>query len=64
MRGATLYSPGDIRAEERPDASIDAPTDAIIRARYLRVRFRPVALPRQRSRRVDERRAIKTLLRP
>src|SRR6185437_1732837 len=31
MRGAVIYAPGDIRFEERPDPTIVAPTDAIIR---------------------------------
>src|SRR5215213_8504830 len=31
MRGAILYSPRDVRFEERPDPSIIKPTDAIIR---------------------------------
>jgi threonine dehydrogenase-like Zn-dependent dehydrogenase len=31
MRGAVLHAPGDIRVEQRPDPTIQAPTDAIIR---------------------------------
>src|SRR3712207_750131 len=31
MRGAVLYSPRDVRFEERPDPTIIEPTDAIIR---------------------------------
>jgi len=31
MRGAVLHSPGDVRFEERPDPTINEPTDAIIR---------------------------------
>jgi len=31
MRGAVLYTPGDVRFEEHPEPSIIAPTDAIIR---------------------------------
>ena len=31
MRGAILHGPGDIRVEDRPDPTIEAPTDAIIR---------------------------------
>jgi threonine dehydrogenase-like Zn-dependent dehydrogenase len=31
MRGAVLHAPGDIRVEQRPDPTIKAPTDAIIR---------------------------------
>ena len=31
MRGAILYSPGDVGFEERPDPKIVEPTDAIIR---------------------------------
>jgi len=31
MRGALLYAPGDVRVEDRPDPTIEQPTDAIIR---------------------------------
>jgi len=31
MRGTVLHAPGDVRVEERPDPSIEQPTDAIIR---------------------------------
>jgi threonine dehydrogenase-like Zn-dependent dehydrogenase len=31
MKGTVLYGPGDVRFEERPDPTIQAPTDAIIR---------------------------------
>jgi len=31
MRGAVLHAPGDIRLEERPNPTIQAPTDAIIK---------------------------------
>ena len=31
MRGAVLHAPGDVRVEERPDPTIEQPTDAIIR---------------------------------
>ncbi len=31
MKGTMLYSPGDVRVEERPDPKINKPTDAIIR---------------------------------
>ena len=31
MRGAVLHAPGDIRVDERPDPTIERPTDAIIR---------------------------------
>src|SRR3954468_12946420 len=31
MRGAVLYGPGDVRVEDRPDPTIEEPTDAIIR---------------------------------
>src|ERR687890_326559 len=31
MKGAILHGPGDVRFEERPDPTIVAPTDAIIR---------------------------------
>jgi threonine dehydrogenase-like Zn-dependent dehydrogenase len=31
VRGAVLHAPGDVRVEERPDPTIEAPTDAVIR---------------------------------
>jgi threonine dehydrogenase-like Zn-dependent dehydrogenase len=31
MRGAVLHAPGDIRVDDRPDPSIEKPSDAIIR---------------------------------
>ncbi|MGV9769268.1 zinc-dependent alcohol dehydrogenase family protein [Microbacterium sp. NPDC003461] len=31
MRGVMMYAPGDVRVEEREDASIQEPTDAVIR---------------------------------
>ncbi|MQM25579.1 zinc-dependent alcohol dehydrogenase family protein [Glycomyces albidus] len=31
MRGTIIYAPGDIRSEERPDAAVTAPTDAVVR---------------------------------
>jgi threonine dehydrogenase-like Zn-dependent dehydrogenase len=31
MKGAVLYAPGDVRFEERPDPTIEKPTDAILR---------------------------------
>src|SRR4051812_38478259 len=31
MRGAVLHAPGDVRVEQRPDPTIEQPTDAIIR---------------------------------
>jgi threonine dehydrogenase-like Zn-dependent dehydrogenase len=31
MRGAVIHAPGDVRLEERPDPTIQAPTDAVIR---------------------------------
>jgi threonine dehydrogenase-like Zn-dependent dehydrogenase len=31
MRGAMLYAPGDVRVEDRPDPTIQAPSDAVIR---------------------------------
>jgi threonine dehydrogenase-like Zn-dependent dehydrogenase len=31
MKGTVLYGPGDVRFEERPDPTIQAPTDAIVR---------------------------------
>jgi threonine dehydrogenase-like Zn-dependent dehydrogenase len=31
MRGTVLYAPGDVRVEDRPDPTIEKPTDAIIR---------------------------------
>ncbi len=31
MRGTVLYAPGDVRVEDRPDPTIEKPTDAVIR---------------------------------
>ncbi|WP_433038065.1 zinc-dependent alcohol dehydrogenase family protein [Actinomycetospora sp. CA-053990] len=31
MRGAVLHAPGDVRVEDRPDPTIEKPTDAVIR---------------------------------
>jgi threonine dehydrogenase-like Zn-dependent dehydrogenase len=31
MRGVVLHAPGDVRVEQRPDPTIEQPTDAIIR---------------------------------
>src|SRR3954454_9423259 len=31
MRGVVLHAPGDVRVEERPDAKVEQPTDAVIR---------------------------------
>ncbi|GAA1566561.1 zinc-dependent alcohol dehydrogenase family protein [Leucobacter aridicollis] len=31
MRGVIMHSPGDVRIEERPDPTIEQPTDAVIR---------------------------------
>jgi threonine dehydrogenase-like Zn-dependent dehydrogenase len=31
MRGAVLHAPGDIRVEQRPDPTVEKPTDAVIR---------------------------------
>src|SRR3954452_7829276 len=31
MRGAVLHAPGDVRVEDRPDPTIEQPTDAVIR---------------------------------
>jgi threonine dehydrogenase-like Zn-dependent dehydrogenase len=31
MRGVILYGPGDVRVEERPEPTIESPTDAVIR---------------------------------
>ncbi|HEY3843974.1 MAG TPA: zinc-dependent alcohol dehydrogenase family protein [Acidimicrobiales bacterium] len=31
MRGVILYGPGDVRVEERPEPTIEKPTDAVIR---------------------------------
>jgi threonine dehydrogenase-like Zn-dependent dehydrogenase len=33
MRGAIMYAPGDVRAEDRAEPQMTAPTDAIIRLR-------------------------------
>src|SRR5215210_1887227 len=31
MRGVVMYAPGDVRVEDRPEPTIQKPTDAIIR---------------------------------
>jgi threonine dehydrogenase-like Zn-dependent dehydrogenase len=31
MRGAVLHAPGDVRVEDRPDPTIEKPTDAVLR---------------------------------
>ncbi|WP_029432538.1 alcohol dehydrogenase catalytic domain-containing protein [Blastococcus sp. URHD0036] len=31
MRATVMYGPGDVRVEERPDAALQAPTDAVVR---------------------------------
>ena len=31
MRGVMMYAPGDVRVEDRPDPTVQLPTDAIIR---------------------------------
>ena len=31
MRGVVLHAPGDVRVEQRPDPTIERPTDAVIR---------------------------------
>ena len=31
MRGAVMYAPGDVRVEDRPEPTIEQPTDAILR---------------------------------
>src|SRR4051795_1901602 len=31
MRGTVMYAPGDVRVEDRPDPTIEKPTDAVIR---------------------------------
>jgi threonine dehydrogenase-like Zn-dependent dehydrogenase len=54
MRGTVLYGPRDVRFEERPDPSIIRPTDAIVRLSVTSICG---------YRAMDERRAIKTLLR-
>ena len=30
MRGTVMYAPGDVRVEERPEPTLEKPTDAII----------------------------------
>ena len=52
MRGTVMHGPGDVRVEERDEPRIIEPTDAIIRVRRgLRLRLRPLALPRHRRQR-------------
>ena len=48
MRVTTIHGPRDIRLEERPVPTIEAPTDAIIKVTAgLHLRLGPVALPRR-----------------
>jgi threonine dehydrogenase-like Zn-dependent dehydrogenase len=60
MRGAVLYGPRDIRFEEREAPRILQPTDAVIRISATCV----CGSDLWPHRAMDERRAIKTLLRP
>ena len=51
MQGAILYGPRDVRFEERDAPTIIKPTDAIISDfSHLRLRVRPMALPRHQLR--------------
>ena len=50
MRGAVLHAPGDVRVEERDDPTIDrADRRDHPPVGHLRLRLRPVALPRHRE---------------
>jgi threonine dehydrogenase-like Zn-dependent dehydrogenase len=60
MRGAVLHAPGDIRVDQRPDPTIEQPTDAIIRLSATCV----CGSDLWPYRAMDERRAIKALLCP
>ncbi|HSB01480.1 MAG TPA: hypothetical protein VLE49_12585 [Anaerolineales bacterium] len=69
MRGTMLYGPRDVRFEERPDPTIIEPTDAIIWNRKINPgKVFDLTLPLEQVaegyRAMDERRAIKALLRP
>jgi threonine dehydrogenase-like Zn-dependent dehydrogenase len=59
MRGTVLYGPRDIRFEDRPEPKIIEPTDAIIRIAATCV----CGSDLWPYRAMDERRAIKALLR-
>jgi threonine dehydrogenase-like Zn-dependent dehydrogenase len=69
VRGAVMYAPGDIRVEERPDPQIRKATDAVIRLSATCIRgsdlwpYRGVDQVSGPAP-MDERRAIKVLLRP
>ena len=51
MLATVLHAPGDVRFEDVAEPKIEKPTDAIIKlVRDLRLRVRPLALPRRCSR--------------
>ena len=46
LRGTVMYAPGDVRVEDRPEAVIQKPTDAVIRLSATCIcGIRPMALP-------------------
>lgn len=59
MKATMLYGARDVRFEERPDPVIAQPTDAVLRVLVACVCGSDLCY-----RAMDERRAIKTLLRP
>jgi threonine dehydrogenase-like Zn-dependent dehydrogenase len=61
MKAAILYGPRHVRFAERDAPTILEPTDAVIRLSALTLPLEQVA---EGYRAMDERRAIKTLLRP
>ncbi len=66
MRATVLHAPHDVRIEDRPKATLQLPTDAVIRTVATCVcgsdlwDYRGI----NGYRAMDERRAIKTLLHP
>ena len=49
MRGIIMHGPGDVRVDVRETPTIEEPTDAVYPSgRRLRLRLRPLALPRCR----------------
>ncbi len=63
MRVAVMYGPGDVRVEDRPEPTIHAPTDAIIRLAASCICGSGSTRPPPGYQAMDQRRAIKVLLR-
>nr|WP_193569258.1 MULTISPECIES: hypothetical protein [Halostella] len=60
MRAATFQGPGDISVEEGPRPAIEDPTDAVVRVSHTAI----CGSDRWFYRAMDEREAIKVLVRP